>query len=111
MANNEFQKDLTRHMRSTQSAGELTPGTTKRRYIPAGGERRHRERIHKESKLADDWKNLPFEFSKPKKPKRQMLIKCDNCGHISSGSVDTVGIICANCHKFSSVSEVTYGQK
>jgi len=103
--NSEFQKDLKRHMKSTNT-GELAPGTTKRRYTPVGGERRHRERIHKESKLADDWKNLPFTFSKPKKPKRAALVKCNNCGHITTCSVDTVGIICNNCHKFSSVSEV-----
>jgi len=106
MVNSEFQKDLSRYMKRTPTGGELSPGTTKRRYTPPGGEKRHRERIHKESKFADDWKNLPFKFSKPKKPKRKRLIRCDNCGHIISGSVDTVGVICNNCHKFSTVSEV-----
>ena len=106
MVNSVFQKDLSRHMKQADTGGELTPGTTKRRYEPRGGEKRHREKIHRESKLVDDWKNLPFTFSKPKKPKRKMLVKCDNCGAITLGSIDTVGIICSECHTFSSVSEV-----
>ena len=44
--------------------GELSPGSTKRRWIPEGGEQRLRDRIHKESKFVDDHKNLPFTFAK-----------------------------------------------
>lgn len=104
--NKQFTKDITRRLTSTKDIGELSPGTVNRRVIPEGGLKRHNERIHRESKIADDHKKLPFTFSKPKKPKRAKLIQCDNCGNISIGTINTVGIICENCHSFSSVSEV-----
>ena len=86
---------------------ELSPGSTPRRWTPPGGERKHRERIHKESRKADHSKNLPFTFSKPPKPKgRSLLLKCDNCGAIKSGTTVTVGIICKDCGKFSTVSVI-----
>lgn len=104
--NSQFKKDITKHLTSTKDVGELSPGTVNRRVTPAGGVRRHNERIHRESKIADDHKNLPFTFSKPKKPKRPKLVQCDSCGHITAGTIDTIGVICENCHKFSLVSEV-----
>jgi len=106
--NIQFKKDITKRLTSTKDVGELSPGTVSRRVTPEGGIRRHNERIHRESKIADDHKNLPFTFSKPKKPKKSKLVKCDSCGHIMVGTINTVGAICENCHKFSSVSEVVY---
>lgn len=106
--NEQFIRDVKKGLKPLNQ--ELTPGATPRRYDPAGGLKRHRERIHRESKQADDWKNLPFTFSKPSKPKgRHAYVQCDNCGYITSGSSATVGMICPECHKFSSVTEVDDG--
>lgn len=89
--------------------GELRPGVTPRRWEPEQGVRKLNERIHKESKFADDNKKLPFTFSKPSKPiARSTLVQCNNCGSITSGTTATVGIICKHCNKFSSVTEVIY---
>lgn len=83
--------------------GELSPGATKPRYEPEGGFKKHKERIQRESKIADDYKNLPFQFSKPKKAKRHVVVKCKKCGHISSAPKNTIGIICSGCKKYSAV--------
>lgn len=86
--------------------GELRPGATPRRWEPEGGVQKHNERIHRESKLSDN-KNLPFSFRKPPKPiGRTALLVCDNCGAYVSGTKATVGVICRECKKFSTVSEV-----
>lgn len=86
---------------------ELRPGVTPRRWEPEGGVGKLNKRIHKESKFADNHKNLPFSFSKPYKPKgRLKCFTCDNCGKLINGSSVTVGVICSNCKKFSTVSEV-----
>lgn len=86
--------------------GELRPGATKRRWEPECGINKHNERIHKESKQSDG-SNLPFSFRKPLKSKGSFaIIKCNNCGNITSGSTITVGIICKKCGKYSSVTEV-----
>lgn len=87
--------------------GELRPGATPRRWEPECGITKYNERIHRESKFADDNKNLPFSFRKPPKPiSRNALLVCDNCGAYVSGTKATVGVICRECHKFSTVSEV-----
>lgn len=83
--------------------GELDPGSTKPRYEPEGGWHKHKERIHRESKVADDHKNLPFKFSKPRKHRRHTAVRCKNCGYVTSAPVNTVGIICPECKKYSSV--------
>jgi hypothetical protein len=86
---------------------ELRPGVTPRRWEPEGGTHKLNQRIHKESKFADSHKKLPFSFRKPVKAKgRSSLIQCDNCGAVTCGTTMTVGIICKQCNKFSSVSEV-----
>lgn len=87
--------------------GELSPGSTKRRWEPEGGIERHRHKIHRESRHADEYKNLPFTFSKPGKGKRRKTAECSNCGKIISVSINTVGIICNDCHSYASVKEVT----
>lgn len=84
---------------------ELSPGSTGRRYIPEGGLQKHRERIHKESKSADE-KNLPFTFSKPIKSKRQAEFSCKVCGRIFLASVNTVMCACPNCKKVTEVELV-----
>ena len=84
------------------------PAGSPRRYEPDTGVRKHNERIHRESKYADDWKNLPFSFKKARKPfGGSVVLRCDNCGHITTGTTATVGIICDACKKFSSVTEIT----
>jgi hypothetical protein len=86
--------------------GELSPGSTPRRYVPEKGLRKHNERIHRESKYADSNKNLPFSFRKPRKSGRQSLFECPLCGYILSSSVNTVGFICSGCKKFVNAKEV-----
>jgi len=87
--------------------GELRPGATGRRWEPEEGVSKLNKRIHKESKFADDNKNLPFSFNKPLKSKvKSSFVKCDNCGNISMGTRYTIGIICRSCGEYSKVSEV-----
>lgn len=86
--------------------GELSPGVTKRRWEPTGGLRKHRERIHRESKFADDNKNLPFEFSGISKQRKPATVECSFCGNVVRASVDTVGMICSRCKKFVSVEVI-----
>lgn len=106
----QIQRDVNKKLKETPFNQELTPGSTGRRWTPPGGLKRHNERIHKESKFADDHKDLPFSFSKPSKPKgRSAYIKCNNCGYVTSGTTATVGIVCPECKKFSTVTEVIDG--
>ena len=104
--NSQFTKDVKKVLNNTQ-IGELTPGSTGRRYDIPGGFKKHNEYIHKESKFAEDNKNLPFSFRKPLKSRgRGTYIQCDNCGCITHATTITVGIICPECKKFSTVKEV-----
>jgi hypothetical protein len=103
--NKELIKDVAKSVKKAPIDQELSPGQG-RRYEPAAGVGKHNSRIHRESKVADS-KNLPFSFRKPPKPKgRPTYIKCDNCGCMLSGTTATVGIICPECKKFSSVTKV-----
>lgn len=104
--NSEFFKDLKKNLDKEPINQELSPGTTGRRYIPEGGIRKHNERIHRESKLADKYGNLPFTFSKPSKPPKTKYVECEVCGHITRAQKNTVGMICSNCKKYVSVKEV-----
>lgn len=83
--------------------GDLSPGSTPRRWVPEGGEQKLRERIHRESKFADDHKNLPFTFSKPQKPKRHEWFKCVECGRVLSAPVNTIMCECKDCGKATKV--------
>jgi len=103
--NEQFVRDVTKYIKQTEIKQELSPGSTPRRYVPALGEKKHRERIHRESKIADS-KNLPFTFSKPKKPKRQSSFKCKHCGYVFSAPVNTVGVICSECKTFSLCDQI-----
>ena len=104
--NEQYKNDCKKCVLASESTKQsLEPGTTDRRWIPPGGLRKHNEKIHRESRRADHYKNLPFSFSKPSKPKGSSIyVKCDNCGHIMSATTVTVGIICPACHKFSTVT-------
>ena len=86
--------------------GELSPGSTPRRWEPEGGERKHRERIHRESKAADNHGNLPFEFSKPSKGKKHTWFRCVECQREFSASVNTVMYACPECKKATKVERV-----
>jgi rubrerythrin len=107
--NEQFFKDIAKGVKKTPLNQVLSPGVTPRRYEPAIGEKKHRERIHKESKIADN-KNLPFNFSKPKKAGRQNYFQCVNCGYTFSASINTVGVVCNECKKFSICKEVNDDQ-
>jgi hypothetical protein len=105
--NEQLKKDIAKYVKNQPLNQELSPGSTPRRWVPEGGEEKHRHRIHKESKYADEHKNLPFSFRKPPKPRgRSIYVKCDNCGYIMSANTATVGIICPDCKKFSSVTRL-----
>jgi uncharacterized OB-fold protein len=86
---------------------ELSPGSVGRRWIPEGGIQNHRDKIHRDSKFADDNKNLPFTFSKPRRTTRSIVVRCKNCGYVTSVSKNTVGMICVQCEKYSNVEEIT----
>lgn len=108
MVNNEFVKDISKSMDVSGLNQEFAPGSVGRRYEPDCGIKKHNERIHRESKLADTNSSLPFSFSKPKKYKKARLIRCCNCGNVTSADVNTVGIICTNCKQYSNVEEYKY---
>lgn len=82
----------------------VEPGSTPRRWLPDEGERKLREKIHRESKL-DDQKNLPFTFSKPKRGGKQNQFKCE-CGHVFLASKNTVMVICSKCKQLSKVEKM-----
>ncbi len=87
-------------------AGELSPGVTSRRWIPEGGINLHNDKIHKESKFADDYKKLPFEFSKPKKTGRREWFGCVECGKELFESVNTIMCVCTGCKKVTKVERI-----
>lgn len=105
--NDQFINDIKKSISSTPIDQELSPGSVDRRYEPVSGLKKHNERIHRESSKMDIHGNLPFTFGKPPKARgRSIWIKCDNCGHVSSATSITVGVICRECGQFSSVTEV-----
>ena len=88
-------------------AKELSPGVTKRRVLPEGGEQKLRDKIHKESREYDNYGNLPFSFGKPMKGKKTILYECLDCGNVMYAPVNTVMIVCPKCKKAAKVKEVT----
>jgi len=86
--------------------GELSPGSTPRRWVPEGGERKHREKIHRESSLADGNKNLPFTFSKPQNSRKAHLFQCSECGNSFFAPKRTIMCICSKCKKVTKVELV-----
>ena len=108
MANKELTKAIARGVKNSNLGGskELAPGATGRRFEPNEGVNSLNKRIHKESKWADDNKNLPFTFSKPKKSARGCYKRCSNCGDIKHVNVNTVGSECSECHQYASLEEI-----
>ena len=97
--NEQFKRDIARHVKQTPLNQELPPGSD-RRYEPKGGINKHNARIHRESKISDS-KNLDFTFRKPYKAKgRSTYVKCDSCGYITSATTVTAGIICPECKQW-----------
>jgi len=86
--------------------GELSPGSTPRRWLPDGGERNLREKIHRESALIDKYKNLPFEFSKPSCNKPSNIFKCSECGHLFFAPKNTILVICSSCKKLTKAEKI-----
>ena len=85
---------------------ELDPGSTKRRWIPDGGLNNHRDKIHRESKFVDDYKNLPFSFSKPQRNKKTVLFKCIECGRYLYAPINTFMCGCPVCKKATKVERI-----
>jgi hypothetical protein len=77
-----------------------------RRWLPDIGERKHNEKIHRESKIADDYKNLPFKFSKPKKDKRYTRFECIECSGVLFAPINTIMCVCHNCKKTTKVEKL-----
>lgn len=75
-----------------------------RRWVPEGGLQKHRDKIHKESKVADN-KNLPFTFSKPIR-KSYTLFECVECGKVISASKNTYMLACSECKKLTKVRKI-----
>lgn len=88
--------------------GELSPGSTPRRWEPEEGITSLKHRIHRESKKVDEHSNLEFTFSKPKKIGKRKIAECSNCGKAVFVSINTVGIICNSCHSYASVREIRH---
>ena len=105
MVNSELQNDIKKHMDKTTISTELEPGGP-RRFEPNEGVNNLNKRIHKESEYVDKYKNMPFEFSKPKKAKRQTVKLCGNCEAPVSVSTTCVGVICRKCNTYAQVVEV-----
>lgn len=64
----------------------------------AMGSKKYKEKIHRESKFADDNKNLPFKFSKPRKYKPlNTRFVCEKCSHEAAVSEETIVVICSVC--------------
>lgn len=107
MVNSVLKDDIKKHLDKTTVSTELEPGGP-RRYEPAEGVNNLNKRIHKESAFADKYKNLPFEFSKPKyaKVKKQVVKLCGNCKAPVTVATNCVGVICSKCKTYASVIEV-----
>jgi hypothetical protein len=87
-------------------SGELNPNDVKRRVLPDCGERKLRERIHRESDYIDKHGNLPYKFSGIKKSKSQRFFECCKCGHTIQASKNTIMLICSKCGELSKVKEI-----
>lgn len=93
-----YVKDAAKTITKKEHSQEVSPGHG-RRYEPAVGLKKHNERIHKESKIADS-KNLPFSFRKPQKPVGSSVgLECPNCGNYIVVNTKTVAVICSSCKK------------
>ena len=71
------------------------------------GPKKYKERIHRESKFADDNKNLPFKFSKPKKKGKpeNIEIVCSKCERSLFVNEDAVLVFCGVCNTLNRVRD------
>ena len=76
-----------------------------RRWVPEGGLQRYRDKIHRESKIADQ-KGLPYTISKPDKPKKHDYFSCAECGRKFSAPKNTIMCVCPDCKKVTKVERV-----
>lgn len=66
----------------------------------------HREKIHRESKFVDNNKNLPFTFSKPKKPKPDRdVYQCNRCDRVIPMDASRTHVIICRCKNFMVIEE------
>jgi hypothetical protein len=104
--NSQYVKDIQKSILQSDlgSGRELRPGEMGRRYDPPGGLKKHKARIDRDRKAAE---NLPFKFSKPSKPRpNNTAVACVSCGTIYMANRNTIGIICRNCNSFEKVVPV-----
>jgi len=77
---------------------------TERRWIPEGGLDKFNRKIHRESKFADDHKNLPFTISKPpRRTGRHEWFQCVECGKELNAPRNTFMLACTVCNKATKV--------
>jgi len=75
-----------------------------RRWVPEGGLSKHRDKIHKGSKVADT-KNLPFSFSKPRR-EATTYFECVACGRQFVAGKNTIMVICPDCNKVTKARKI-----
>jgi hypothetical protein len=62
------------------------------------GETKYRERIHKDSKISAERKNLPYTFGVEKKCKPEnILVECSGCSKSLFVSEDALISVCGTC--------------
>jgi len=76
-----------------------------RRWIPEDGLRKHRDKIHRESKIADT-KNLPYTITRPPVRKSFVWFECVECGRSFSAAKNTCMIVCPECKKLTKVRQL-----
>ncbi len=67
----------------------------------------HKEKIHRDSKFADNNKDLPFTFSKSKKSKpNRDVYQCSKCERVIPMDASRTHAIVCRCNNFIVVEEV-----
>lgn len=62
------------------------------------GPKAYNQKIKRSSKEADDHKNLPFNFDKPRKAKPSKVgIECKHCKKAVFVTEDAVLVVCGSC--------------
>ena len=69
------------------------------------GSKKYKEMVQEQAGLADK-KNLPYNFSVPKKSSaRNVICQCPNCEDTAAVNKNTVMVICSHCKQIYSVTE------
>ena len=76
-----------------------------RRWVPEGGLQKLKNKIHRESKAADDFKKLPFTFSKPIRKSHAVFV-CVECERMFDAPKNTVMVVCPDCKKLVKVRKL-----